>query len=806
MPYLLPPPEVVEMLDAPQTPAAVLSPDRQTLLLVDYEAYPSIALLARPFLRLAGLRIDPALSGRQRTVQFTGITIVPVDGGTQRRVSLPPDARISVPVWSHDSSRFAFTRDLDDGIELWVADAATGEARPIPELRVSDVLTGAFGWNALFQPDVRDVPAPAAESARGHQILVRRVPPGREPASEVSRVPDGPRIEQTAGKRTQMGTFQDLLDSEEDERLFEYYATTQLAIVDVASGAVRPIGRPGMVTSARLSPDGRYLLVSRLKRPFSYRVPFNYFARTTEVWDADGNVVATVADLPLSDEVPRHGVPVGPRGITWQEKKPATLLWTEALDGGDPTIKVPQRDAVYTLSAPFRHMPRDVMKVQHRFTHWDWTDHEDLVFISEFDRDRRWVRVSSLDLGDPAETKHMLFDLSVNDAYNDPGNPVYRTRPNGERTMLQDGDWVYFAGRGSSEQGDRPFLDRMNLASGETERLWRSDADSYEVFVAFADDSRERIITRHETTTRPPNYCVLDLCTGARRWLTDFADPHPRVTGMSKQLLRYAREDGVPLSGTLYLPPGYDPARDDRLPLVIWAYPMDYSDPATAGQVRGSDKTFTRLMGASPLWFVTQGYAVLMDATMPVVGDPETMNDTFVEQIVAAARAAIDTVYEMGVADRDRVTVSGHSYGGFMTANLLAHSDLFAAGIARSGAYNRTLTPFGFQTERRTFWEARDVYYNVSPFMHADQIKRPLLLTHGELDNNSGTFTIQSERLYQAIQATGGTARLVILPYESHGYRARESILHVLAEMFTWADRWAGTGTQAPDSAAAASG
>ncbi|MGD9891904.1 MAG: prolyl oligopeptidase family serine peptidase [Dehalococcoidia bacterium] len=792
MPYRLPSADIVRIFDTPPTPAAVISPDRQTMLLVEYEAYPPVELLARPFLRLGGLRIDPAISGRQRTSRFTGITIVPVDGGPRLSVDLPDGAMISAPVWSHDSRLFAFTRDLPDGIEVWVVDAQTGVARPIPDLRVSDVLTGAFGWNPLIAPDLRDVPAAPLEAAQDTgRLLVRQIPSNRGSMPEMPRVPGGPRIEETAGKRSQVATFQDLLDSEQDEALFEHFATTQLALVDIASGAVTPIGKPAMILSARFSPDGRYLLVTRLKRPFSYRVPYAYFSRLTEVWDCDGNVIATVADLPVSDEVPRQGVPVGPRSVVWQEKKPATLLWSEALDGGDPTVKVPHRDAIYTLSAPFDADPREVLRVTHRFAGWDWTGREDLVFLAEYDRDRRWHTTSHLDLAEPVESRRVLFDLSVNDAYNDPGNPVYQTMPNGERTMVQDGDQVYLAGRGATERGDRPFLDRLDLETGAMDRLFQCDDESYEVFVAFADPTHRRIITRYETRTQPANYSVLDLDTGERRWLTDFRDPHPQFTGVKKELLRFVRDDGVPLSGTLYLPPGWDPETGPRLPVVIWAYPMDYSDPATAGQMRGSDNTFTRLLGASPLWFLTQGYAVLMDATMPVVGDPETMNDTFLEQIVASAKAAIDTLDEMGVIDRDRVIASGHSYGGFMTANLLAHSDLFAAGIARSGAYNRTLTPFGFQTERRSFWEARDVYVRVSPFTYADQIDRPLLLIHGEIDNNSGTFTIQSERLFQAIQGSGGTARLVILPYESHGYRARESILHVLAEMFDWAERYA---------------
>jgi dipeptidyl aminopeptidase/acylaminoacyl peptidase len=330
----------------------------------------------------------------------------------------------------------------------------------------------------------------------------------------------------------------------------------------------------------------------------------------------------------------------------------------------------------------------------------------------------------------------------------------------------------------------------MNLTTLRKERLFRCGDKGYEQFVSFAGASRGSILLRSESKTNPPNYVVLDVKSGKRKRVTDFPDTTPQVTRMSKELIRYSRKDGVALSGTLYLPPDYKPGT--RLPLLLWAYPLEYSDADTAGQVRGSSQTFTRLNGATPIFFALHGYAVLNDATMPVVGDPETVNNTYIEQITDSARAAIEKLDAMGVIDRKRVCVAGHSYGAFMTANLLAHSDLFAAGIARSGAYNRSLTPFGFQTERRSYWEATDLYTKISPFTYADRIKKPLLLIHGEADDNSGTFPIQSERLFEAIRGNGGTARLVLLPNEAHGYRARESILHTLAEMLDWADRYVG--------------
>ncbi len=621
-----------------------------------------------------------------------------------------------------------------------------------------------------------------------NHLVVQAVPTGRGKAPETPKIPVGPNIEENAGKISRVSTFQDLLRTPHDENLFAHFATSQLALVNTTTGEMKTIGAPAMFLTAEPAPDANYVLVTKLKRPFSYRVPYFYFTRSTEVWDTSGKLVSTIAELPISDEIPTQGVATGPRSAEWQELHPAKLVWVEALDGGDPLKKVPHRDKLMTLAAPFNGSPAELLKIQHRYSGLDWTARRDEVLLAEYDRDRRWRTTAFLNLADPQKTRKVIFDLSVNDAYNDPGRPLYETRVTGESVLLQDGDWIYLRASGASPAGERPRLDRFNLKTLAKQNIFRSPEKAYESFTAFTGKDRNTIVTRYESPTEPPNYFLTALKKNARTTLTDFKDPAPQLTGVKKELVKYKRADGVDLSGTLYLPPNYQ--KGTRLPLLVWAYPLEYSDAGTAGQVRGSPHQFTFYRGASPLFFVTQGYAVLMDATMPVVGDPETMNNTYVEQIVGAGKAAIDKLDSMGVIDRNRVAVSGHSYGAFMTANLLAHSDIFAAGIARSGAYNRTLTPFGFQSERRSFWEAPDLYMKVSPFMHANKINEPILLIHGEADNNPGTYTIQSERLYQALKGNGATARLVLLPHESHGYTGRESVLHTLAEMLEWADKY----------------
>jgi dipeptidyl aminopeptidase/acylaminoacyl peptidase len=783
VPYQTPAPDIVAIIDAPPTPAAVLGPGRRFAALVHYESHPPVSDLARPFLSLAGIRVDPAIAGRQRTRRLTGISVLELASGALRPVELPAGKSVGVPVWAPDGRRFAFTVDEPDGIAVWVGDAEAATAAQVPGLRVRDVLGGdptSPGSTVRWTRDGAWLLALGAPAA----------PPG------LPFEPFEPRLEEAAGKHTQMATFQDLLRTDADADAFEALATTVPLRVDPVTGAAVALGEAGLYYHLSDSPDGEHLLVYRLKRPFSFRVPYPYFARTVQLWSADGELERVIADFPVSDEVPRQGVPTGPRMVSWEEAVPASLVWAEALDGGDPRAEAEHRDQIRRLAVPSAGLPSEAepevaVLVQHRCIGWFDMQSAGQLLLTEHDRDRRWLTTRLVDLSAPSASR-VIFDHSADEAYLDPGSPLLAVHPDGTRTVVQDGTLIYLRGDGASPDGDRPFLDRMDLEDLSVQRLFQSPADAYEQVLGFVGDGRDDVLIWHERRAEPPNLMSVRLDSGARRQLTDWPDPHPQLTGMDKRLLSYDRGDGVQLTGMLHLPPGYDPARDGPLPLVIWAYPLDYGDASTAGQVRGTTERFTRLNASEPVWFVLRGYAVLQNATMPVIGDPETMNDSYVEQIAAAAAAHIEALAKAGIADPARVAVGGHSYGAFMTANLLAHTDLFSAGIARSGAYNRSLTPFGFQTERRNFWEATDVYDRVSPFRYADKITAPLLLIHGARDANSGTFPIQSERLFQAIQGTGGTARLVVLPHENHGYLGRESVLHVLAEQFCWLDRWLG--------------
>jgi dipeptidyl aminopeptidase/acylaminoacyl peptidase len=763
--YALPPRAVVEAFDTPPLPQAILSPSKQSIALLYRRPFPTVAELSRPMLRLAGARINPRTNGPHLTARIFGITFKRISDGAETKVTVPLQPNISNVQFSPDGTHLSFLNTKADRVELWVADAATGKARLLSGLdRLNSIGQDPYEW---LNDNVT--------------VICRLVPPGRGAPPTEPMVPTGPNIQENQGKHAPVPTYEDMLKTAHDDALFEYYFTSQIAAFNIATGRKMLIGGPAIFDSVSPSPNDEYLLVAKTKRPFSHLLPRDDFPQDVEIWTRRGDLVHKIADVPSGEGVPINGVLTGPRNHRWRQDQPASVVWIEALDGGDLKNKVPFRDKVMMLTAPFTGAASELARTEWRFSALPFTE-KGAGLLSEFDRSSRRIRTWVIESG---AQPRKLWDRRQDAAYENPGTPVTR-REGG--AVLQNGEYIYLTGLGASSEGDRPFIDRVNLKTLAKERLFRSDSKSYEIVVGPLDDEAKQILTRYETPADPPNYYVRDLKSDGKRTLTAFKDPQPQLRGVTHQLIIYERKDGVKLAGTLYLPPGYRPGT--RLPVILWAYPREFGDADSASQVSGSANRFTLVSGYSHLFLLLSGYAILDNPSMPIVGPGETANDKYVEQLVASAEAAIDKVVDMGVGDRNRIGVGGHSYGAFMTANLLAHSRLFRAGFAESGAYNRSLTPFGFQNERRTFWEVPDLYAKMSPFWFAHNIKDPILLMHGEADDNSGTFPIQSERFYMALKGQGATVRYVTLPFEAHGYAGRETLLHVLAERINWFDKY----------------
>ncbi len=777
--YQKPPQAIVDLVDTRPTPnVEVSSKDgtgAQWLLIESYSGLPTVANLAQPELRLAGLRFNPRTNGPSRGRYITSLMLQALPNGEPKPVTgLPSDPKIRFTAWSPDARHISFVNASDNptdaGLSLWIVDVASLQAHRVPGIALNGVLGRPCEW-----------------SSDNASLVCKTVPKDRGAAPKRSEIPTGPVIQENLGRITPGATYQDLLKNPEDEKIFDYYATSQVEVVRL-DGTTKSIADPAVIQSASPSPDGHYVLVDERHHPYTYLLPHEMFPeRVLAIYLATGTS-KQLADKPLEDTIPNihDAVEAGPREFDWRSDAPATVSWVEAADGGDPRKDVPIRDTVFLLDAPFDASPRKLADLPVRFGWLTWGNGHLAVIEEERWKDRK--RIILAVAPDAPAAPVMLFEGSFEDRYHDPGQPFVTRNASGKYVLqtTSDSRGIYFHSEGASPEGDRPFVSVMSTTNGETKHLWQSADKFFESPVVVLDAATPTILLRRESPELPPNYYRKNVANDEFKQVTFFPSPYGNAPLPKKQVLKYKRADGVDLSANLYLPPGYKPA-DGPLPTLMEAYPTEYKTKSAAGQISGSPYEFPFLWWGSPIPFVTQGYAVLENATIPIVGEGQAEpNDTYVEQLVASAQAAIDEGARLGVVDRHRVAVMGHSYGAFMTANLLAHSDLFKAGIARSGAYNRTLTPFGFQNEERTYWQAPEVYYKMSPFSYADKIKTPILLIHGEADNNSGTFPLQSERLFSAIKGQGGTVRFVLLPLEAHGYAGRESVLHMFWEMNNW--------------------
>lgn len=784
--YQLPPPALQAIVDQVRAPSGRLSPRRDLLAMIKTPSLPSIVEVAQPELKLAGLRINPRTYSRSRFSFGEDLWLMDLASRKEMPIAgLPANLRLADLTWSPDQRSIAFTHVALGGVELWVVDVAGRAARRLFAQPLNTVYGTGFAW----MPESK-------------QLLVRLRPKDQGEAPSMVAIPTGPNTQDAlaGGAQRQVRTLQDLLKNENDAKVFDHYVTSQLALADL-NGGLNNVGDSARILSASVAPDGAHLLVQTIERPYSYVVASGSFPRRIEVLSLGANgptrLVHTVAKLPLEEGLPpgNDAVRKGVRNVSWRSDAPATLVWAEAQDGGDPAKAAEFRDFVFMSAAPFTTQPTILAKLTSRFADVSW-GRGDLALVSEYWWKTRAVKTWRVAPDNPSAPAALIASYASEDRYNAPGQPVMTTDTTGHARLLlgPDNESIYLDGPGASPEGDRPFVDRLNVNTGKKERLFHSAPPVYEDAVAMLDNTGSRLLTTRETPTDRSNYFVRDLRKPAAdqlTQLTNFPHPTPQLANITKEQIRYKRADGVDLTATLYLPPGYDAKRDGPLPMLMWAYPQEFTSANAASQVTSSPYRFNNVSYWGPQVMLAMGYAVLDRLSVPIIGEGgKEPNDTYLPQLIASAEAAVNEVVRRGVADRERIAIGGHSYGAFMTANLLAHTSLFRAGIARSGAYNRTLTPFGFQAEERTFWNARDVYNAMSPFNFADKIKAPLLMIHGEQDDNPGTFPVQSERLFQAMKGLGGTARLVMLPNESHAYRARESISQMLYETNLWLDKY----------------
>ena len=776
--YKIPPKAIADLVDAPITPNVRLSPDKKHLLILERTSLPSIEELSQPELRLAGLRINPMTNGRSRANSYKGILIQNIKSGKQKKVKgLPKNAKISAVSWSPDSKRIAMSVINGEQINLYLSETKTGKAKLLIKKPLNTIYGSAFYW-----------------LSDSKSLIIKAIIDNRGNPPKLSNIPSGPILQENLGKVSPARTYQDLLTSPYDEDLFDYYMTAQVLHVDI-KGKMKKIGKPGVIRRAEPSPDGKYILSERIHRPYSYLVPVYRFPNLIQILDIKGNLIHTLRDMPLAESIPigRDAVISGPRSFAWRSDVGSTIYYVNALDEGNPNIDVTYRDELFSLSSPFANTePKSLIKLELRYSNVRWGD-KNMALVSA----RKWTerRTTMWHLNPSNNKSKKIIDRSYEDRYNDPGSPIMEINKFGRSIVALIGDQkVFMTGNGASPDGDLPFIDEFDIKTNKSKRLWRCKAPYYEVTVNVIDKKKNLFLTRRESKDEPPNYLLRGLKDNSLEYVTNFEHPYPQMKNLYKEMLTYKRDDGIDLSATLYLPPGRKPS-DGPLPLLVWAYPREFKTSKAASQVVGSAHRFFSINPASSsssaLIMLSYGYAILMGATMPIIGEgDQEPNDSFIKQLVGSAQAAADIMVERNITTRDQIGIGGHSYGAFMTANLLAHSDIFQAGIARSGAYNRSLTPFGFQSEQRTFWEAPEIYFEMSPFMHAQKVNEPILLIHGEADNNSGTFPVQSKRYYHALKGHGATAKLVLLPHESHGYKARESVMHVLWETANWLDTY----------------
>jgi dipeptidyl aminopeptidase/acylaminoacyl peptidase len=766
--YQKPSAEILKLADYERPPSILMNSKKDWLVFTYRPTYKTLEDLSQQEMKLGGLRINPVTNISSTATYINNLKIRKINDKDEVQVkNLPASPKITYTSFSPDEKKLAFTHTTDKGVELWIVDLETATAKKITSDNLNANLGSPYIWNKDSQ-----------------NLLIKTLPQNRPALIDSGKdLPTGPIVSTSDGKVSQNRTYQDLLKNPQDEKNFEILTASDIYNVDL-NGGIKKIKDQDMFMGMSYSPDGNYLMATTLKKPFSYIVPLSRFPMVTTVYDVNGNVVKVVNETPLNEIMPKgfSSVRTGKRDMGWRSDLPATLVYAEALDGGDQSRAADFRDEVFTWEAPFASAPKSFFKTRQRYEGTSWTN-GNYAIVSEGWYDTRNTKSYLVDLSDG--TSKVIDDRNYQDVYSDPGNFNTTKNQYGKYVVDMKGGKSYLIGDGFTKEGQHPFIDEMDMKTLKKKRLYTSQVkNGKEEIIDILNPVKGEILTTQQSPSLYPNYFKKNIKSNKTEAVTHFANPFESIKDVYKEVITYKRNDGVTLTGTLYLPANYDrKAKKEKLPLLIWAYPTEYKDKNTAGQNTQNPNDFTFPYYGSFVYWTAKGYAVLDDAAFPIIGEGKTEpNDTFIPQLVANGRAAIDAVDRLGYIDRTKVAVGGHSYGAFMTANLLTHSKDYACGIARSGAYNRTLTPFGFQSEQRNYWDVPEIYNTMSPFMNADKMKTPLLLIHGDADNNPGTFTLQTERYFQALKNLGAPVKMVLLPKEAHGYVAKENILHLLWE------------------------
>ena len=776
--YQKPSATILALADYERAPSVSMDSKKEYMLFSYRSTYKTLDDLNQDEIRLGGLRINPITNIASAVNYVSNLKIRKVTDKTETQISgLPENARITYITWSPNEKKIAFTNTIATGVELWVIDVASASAKKLTAANLNANLGNPYNW-------MKD----------NETLLVKMIAKSRPALIDVKKdLPKGPTVSASDGSKSQNRTYPDLLKNKTDETNFENLMSSELYKVTL-SGKVDFFKASDLYAGESFSPDGNYLMMTTIQKPFSYIVPYNRFPLKTVVYDAGGKEVKVVNEVPLNEVIPKgfSSVRKGKRSMGWRADKPATLSYVVALDEGDQAKKADFRDELFTWNAPFTSEATSLIKTQQRYGGVIWGN-ETTAIVADDWYDTRNTKTYLINPSNPGQASKIIFDRNSQDIYSDPGNFETKRNEYNRYVLAIENNNAYLIGDGFTKEGQFPFIDEYNLGTLKQKRLYTSTfKDKKEDLLSIEDYKKGDVLVQIQSKNEFPNYYFRNLKSKKLTQLTSFKNPFESIKNVYKEVIKYKRKDGVDLSGTLYLPDGYDRTKKtEKLPLLIWAYPEEFKDKSSAGQSNKNPNEFTFPYYGSFVYWVTKGYAVLDDASFPIIGEGTTEpNDTFMTQLVDDAAAAIDALDKLGYINRKKVAIGGHSYGAFMTANLLTHCDLFACGIARSGAYNRTLTPFGFQSEQRNYWDVPGIYNEMSPFVTADKMKTPMLLVHGDADNNPGTFTLQSERYFQALKNLGAPVRLVLLPKEAHSYVAKENILHLLWEQDQFLEKY----------------